>query len=65
MCLLLIVFPWFKNTFAVLLPFNFWSYILLLGFSIAAFFSPVVRSFTKSFPMVTIICLIFQPFPTL
>ena len=41
-------------------PFNFWSYILLLGFSIAAFFSPVVRSITKNFPMVTIICLIFN-----
>ena len=35
-------------------PFNFWSYILLLGFGIAAFFSPVVRAVAKNFPMVII-----------
>ena len=33
-------------------PFNFWSYIMLTGFAIAGFFSPVVRAVAKNFPMV-------------
>ena len=43
-------------------PFNFWSYILLLGFGIAAFFSPVVRAVAKNFPMVFIICILLGSF---
>ena len=50
------MFPWFKNTFAVLLP----SISGVIFCFLVSQLLPVVRSITKNFPMVTIICLIFN-----